>query len=109
MAGRRYQVKDVSPQRHAQVVRASNQQAKDFKQALEIRAGESYPNCPSFGIGTYHNRPFPLPPIDVVSFFSAFNSNTFTWNVIKNFLEVTPPGIGNAPGYHSSPRYKGYP
>jgi RHS repeat-associated protein len=96
-----------APGIQSQVVQASDQQAKAFKQALEGHVNSSYPNCPSCGIGIYHNGP--LPPIDVVSFFSAYNSNTFTWNVIANFLGVTPQPISRAPGYHSSPGYAGYP
>lgn len=92
---------------NSQVVQASDQQAQAFEQTLDAKANSSFPNCPSCGPGIYHNGP--LPPIDVASFFSAFNSNTFTWNVIKNFLGVTPDPIGNAPGFHYSPRYAGYP
>jgi RHS repeat-associated protein len=88
-------------------VQASDQQAKAFMQTLEARAYPSTPHCPSCGIGIYHNGP--LPPIDVVSFFSAYNSNTFTWNVIKNFLGMTPDPISRAPGFHYSPGYAGYP
>jgi len=91
----------------SQVVQVSDRQAKAFKQTLEARAYPSTPHCPSCGVGTYHNGP--LPPIDVVSFFSAYNSNTFTWNVVKNFLGVTPDHISRAPGFHYSPGYAGYP
>jgi RHS repeat-associated protein len=89
------------------VVQVPDWEAQDFEQVLNLRAAESYPNCPSCGIGIYHNGP--LPPIDVVSFFNAYNSNTFTWNVIANFLQVTPDPISRAPGYHYSAGYQGYP
>jgi RHS repeat-associated protein len=91
----------------SQVVQASDQQAQAFEQALNNKVGPPYPDCPSCGVGIYHNGPF--PPIDVVSFFSAFNSNTFTWNAVKNAGLTPPPDIGNAPGYHFSPRYGSYP
>lgn len=54
----------------------------------------------------FHNGP--SPAIYVLSFFSVFNSNTFTYNVIANFLGVTTT-LGHAPGYHYSSRYAGYP
>jgi RHS repeat-associated protein len=88
------------------VVQATDQRAQEFEQVLGTHANSAYPNCPSCGIGTYHNGPF--PPIDVVSFFGFFNSNTFTENVIANFLGVTTT-LDHAPGYHYSPRYAGYP
>jgi RHS repeat-associated protein len=97
---------DDEPGVHSQVIQASDQQAQAFEQALDGKANSAYPNCPSCG-PNYHNGP--RLPIDVVSFFSAFNSNTFTWNVVKNFVGVTPDPIGNAPGFHYSPRYAGYP
>jgi hypothetical protein len=92
---------------NSNTVQASDQQAQALEQALTARAGSPFPNCPSCGIGTYHN--FFLPPIDVVSFFGAFNSNTFTWNVINNAGLTPPTRIGNLPGYHYSPRYGQYP
>ena len=91
----------------SQIVQASDQDAERLGQALDNRQGPPYPDCPSCGIGIYHN--FFLPPIDVVSFFGAFNSNTFTWNVIKNAGLTPPQDIGNLPGYHPSPRYGNYP
>ena len=91
----------------SQTVQASDQQAEAFQNALMARVGPPFPDCPSCGVGIYHNGP--LPPIDVVSFFNAFNSNTFTWNVVKNAGLTPPTDIGNAPGYHSSPRYGNYP
>jgi hypothetical protein len=43
-----------APGIQSQVVQASDQQAKAFKQALEGHVNSSYPNCPSCGIGIYH-------------------------------------------------------
>jgi RHS repeat-associated protein len=65
---------------------------------------DSHRVCPSCG-DNYHNGPFPL--IDLVSAFSNFNSNTYTFNMIRNWGK-TPPPISNAPGYHFSASYSGY-
>jgi RHS repeat-associated protein len=96
-----------APGINTKVVQASDQQALAFGQALNNRARESYPNCPSCGTN-YHNFAFP-PRRDLVSLFTAYNSNTFTWNAVNNAGLAPPTDIGNLPGYHPSPRYGSYP
>jgi hypothetical protein len=88
-------------------VQATDQQAQAFQHALDSHVNEPYPNCPSCGLN-YHNF-FIKPRRDLVSLFTAYNSNTFTWNTVKNAQLTPPTDIGNAPGYHSSPRYGSYP
>jgi RHS repeat-associated protein len=95
-----------APGIQSKVVQATDKQASDFEDALNAKAWPSLPPCPSCG-SNYHNFAFP-PRRDLVSLFTAYNSNTFTWNAVKN-AQLTPPGIGNAPGYHFSPRYGSYP
>ena len=97
----------TAPGIQSRVVQATDKQASDLRDALESHVNEPYPNCPSCGLD-YHNF-FIKPRRDLVSLFTAYNSNTFTWNVIKNAGLTPPTGIGNAPGYHSSPRYGNYP
>ena len=96
----------TAPGIQSDVVTATDQQAENFGLRLTALAWPKLPHCPSCGIGVYHNGP--IPPIDVVSFFSAFNSNTFTWNAIENWGLTAPP-LKRAPGYHYSSRYAGYP
>jgi len=97
----------------SQIVYVSDRQAQWFEQALNGVAWPHLPRCPSCG-DPYHNGPVGSPRrhlhLSRQEMFSAYNSNTFTWNVIANFLQVTPPPIGNnAPGYHYSAGYEGYP
>jgi RHS repeat-associated protein len=95
-------------------VQASDQEAYGFEQALDNRAKPPYPDCPSCG-DPYHNGPLGSPWHHLHwQIFSAYNSNTFTYNVIADFLHITlanMPKIGNAPGYHPSQSYSsaGYP
>ena len=90
------------------VVSASDQDARDFKEALHNKLGPPYPDCPSCG-KPYHNSILGSPRSHLHwQFLTAYNSNTFTWNVIKNFLHVTPDPISSAPGYHVSSGYKDY-
>ena len=98
------------PGGNSDVVHVSDQQAQAFEEALDSKVGPPYPDCPSCG-DPYHNGPLGSPWLHLHGqMFTAFNSNTFTWNVVANFLKVTPPDIGNnAPGYHYSPGYAGYP
>lgn len=94
-------------------VKASDQQAQAFEQALNGIVGPPFPDCPSCG-KPYHNSITGSPRYHLHwQLFTAFNSNTFTWNAIANFFGVTPgavpPPISRAPGYHYSSKYAGYP
>jgi hypothetical protein len=90
-------------------VTCSDQDAQNLKAMLDSTV---FPKsvCPSCG-GAYHNGPIGRGLHDP---FSFFNSNTYTYNMIYKFIDLTGggrtvPPIKNAPGYYWSDRYSHYP
>jgi len=84
-----------------EIVPCTDQQAERLEKVLDETV---YPfsSCPSCG-KHYVNEWWKIPP-------DGFNSNTYSYNMINNFIGTPPPiDPHRAPGYHYSSRYDHYP
>jgi RHS repeat-associated protein len=80
-------------------VPCSDSVAAFFETALNatVYPGSTCPSCAT----NYRNWWWRQPP-------DGFNSNTYTYNMVQNFLFVPPPLPVIAPGYHFSSAYSTY-
>jgi RHS repeat-associated protein len=85
----------------SEVVPCSDSAAADFEQTLNLSRYDHGSVCPSCG-KPYKNMWWKFPP-------DGFNSNTYTYNMVNNWLLGMPPPVPNAPGYEYSSNYLGYP
>jgi RHS repeat-associated protein len=81
-------------------VPCSETQADNLENALNASRYDMGSICPSCD-NAYKNWWWRQTP-------DGFNSNTYSYNMINNFVG-TPPDVPTAPGYHISSQYWGYP